>query len=103
MGTQWMSARTCLSLTEWQRNHNFRTASRTPDLLMRLASALLLLLVTQSFTFAADRPLRMPDWLAPFPQARDKAETASASTLGSSYAAPVPAGVVVLHYQGQLR
>lgn len=68
---------------------------------MKAISVIFALVAVQAV--AADSPAELPEWLSPFPQAQGQTRIGSAPTLDSSYTAPAPPTVVVLHYQGQLR
>src|SRR5258708_21914732 len=47
--------------------------------------------------------LAMPEWLAPFPQARDQSATATSTESVSTYTALAHPAEVISHYQQQLR
>jgi hypothetical protein len=56
---------------------------------------------------AGDNDLRprlaMPEWLAPFPQARDLSAGAASAEVTASYTAPAQAADVITHYELQMR
>jgi hypothetical protein len=47
-------------------------------------------------------PLALPEWLAPFPQAKEVSKKASPTEATSSYTTPAPEADVVSHYERQL-
>lgn len=63
-------------------------------------SVILLLLIWASVSAWGQQT--MPEWLAPFPQARDQS-AAVATEITSSYTAPAQAADVIAHYERQMR
>jgi hypothetical protein len=64
-------------------------------------SAISLLLICASVSIWGQQT--MPEWLAPFPQARDQSAAAVAAEITSSYTAPAQAADVITHYERQMR
>jgi hypothetical protein len=69
---------------------------------MNQASTLLAFLTLPGLALAADQPLRIPEWLTPYPGATRVASATSAVSADASYMAPATPAEVVRHYQDQL-